>query len=688
MLKTEYRNITDGLEECRKNLARYENLFSNIYQGILVEDPERNIIYANKAFYDIFGIPSEASLVGVDCSEAAKTSSELFTDPEEFIERTDKILSDGKTVKGDELHLKDKRILTRDFIVAEMDDDFIGNIWVYRDVTEDHQSKRVLDESLQQLQAIFDNAITGIGYTDPTGIILDVNEAFVKLTGYSKKELTGKNFSDFTHPDDREIEIQIIKDLISKKKKHTQLEKRYITKKGKTIWVDLGISVIYDDRQRVVNLIGVAKDETHNKEADQREKRRLELENLRAEIWKTASLLNDEDALIYSLLEKAGPVLGVENLSFMPYDKEEKEIIVKLIWRADGKDSGIGDKIPKWIFRYCLGKPHIYFSFDRIPDILKPVLKPFQKKYHTKSTLVIPYGDPEDPKGFLSSQTYNFNKSYTRNEISVFREISDIIYLRTKQIQNEKTLRENEIRLRDLNDTKDRLFSVIGHDLKNPLNAINGFSELINSRYDKIDQETLLKYITLMHQSSKEASVLLDNLLEWARIQTGQMVYSPQKSRLGEIMKPLLNLLKLNLEKKNIRLETDFKEDQIVYADAKMLAIVLRNLLSNAIKFSHKGGKVVLKAEPVNGGIEISISDEGTGIDRKNISGLFKIGENFTLPGTENEKGTGLGLILCQEFINRHGSKIEVKSKKGKGSRFSFILHTENPGLGQKPSSN
>ena len=181
--------------------------------------------------------------------------------------------------------------------------------------------------------------------------------------------------------------------------------------------------------------------------------RKLELENLRAEIWKLAATTEDESALVQSQLNMAGPVMACQNISFMPYDENQQEIIVKLQWRADGQTIGLGDIVPQWIFKRYMGQPYVQFSFDQLPRWLQPVLKIFQKKYGTQSSLVIPYGDPNQPDGYITVNNYTHAREYTAEEIELFIELAKIIHLRSRQLQDQAAVRASEERYRQIFET-------------------------------------------------------------------------------------------------------------------------------------------------------------------------------------------------------------------------------------------
>ncbi|MEE4196750.1 MAG: PAS domain-containing sensor histidine kinase [Bacteroidales bacterium] len=244
----------------------------------------------------------------------------------------------------------------------------------------------------------------------------------------------------------------------------------------------------------------------------------------------------------------------------------------------------------------------------------------------------------------------------------------------TSQKQAEETLKNSEKRFRELNATKDKFFSIIAHDLKNPFNDLIGFSQLLATNIHKYDLQKIEQFVQIIHQSSKLAYGLLENLLEWSRTQTGTLKYKPELIDLQKIVQENIDLLSSNAQHKNIKIITEINENTIIYADQNMLHTIIRNLLSNAIKYTRDGGYVKLTHKIFPDYIETFIEDSGIGIDQKNIMKLFRIDENYTSPGTQREKGTGLGLILCKEFVEKNGGKIKVKSKPGKGSIFSFTI--------------
>jgi signal transduction histidine kinase len=197
---------------------------------------------------------------------------------------------------------------------------------------------------------------------------------------------------------------------------------------------------------------------------------------------------------------------------------------------------------------------------------------------------------------------------------------------------------------------------------------------MLDSRYDKFGEEKRRDYIRRINRSSHHLSAFLENLLEWSRSQRGVIKFNPKTIDLGPMTDECLEVMKENAEKKLITLVSRVSRNTFAYADIDMIKTVVRNLISNAVKFTHSGGEVTVTAEEKEQSVEISVSDTGVGIDAEHISKLFRLDVQVTTKGTANEKGTGLGLILCKEFVERNSGSISIDSEPGKGSRFTFSL--------------
>ena len=224
------------------------------------------------------------------------------------------------------------------------------------------------------------------------------------------------------------------------------------------------------------------------------------------------------------------------------------------------------------------------------------------------------------------------------------------------------------------NDQKDKFFSIIAHDLKSPFNSILGFSEILCEQVAEKNYQGIVEYSDIIHQSSKRAMDLLMNLMEWSQSQIGRMVFNPEYFVIGELIDEVILLLSDAAKLKSIIIRKALLPNTIVYADKNMISTVLRNLISNAIKFTHLNGEIIIPIVKKEGEIIVSVDDNGVGMTQDKIDRIFQIDENYSTPGTQNEKGTGLGVIICKKFVEKHGGKIWVDSKVGIGSTFYFSL--------------
>ncbi len=228
--------------------------------------------------------------------------------------------------------------------------------------------------------------------------------------------------------------------------------------------------------------------------------------------------------------------------------------------------------------------------------------------------------------------------------------------------------------LLQLNTDKDRFISILGHDLKSPFNNLLGLSELLTENIHNYDIDTIEKLVNGINISAQNAHNLLDDILVWANSQQGSFPFNPQNLSLIDVCIGVLKTLKPIADAKNIVINCLAEDHLNVFADTDMLKTILRNLVSNAIKFTNNGGVINISAEEIARNVTISVSDNGVGISTDDLSKLFEISEVNTTKGTAKETGTGLGLLICKEFVEKHQGRIWVESVLGKGSDFKFTL--------------
>jgi signal transduction histidine kinase len=247
----------------------------------------------------------------------------------------------------------------------------------------------------------------------------------------------------------------------------------------------------------------------------------------------------------------------------------------------------------------------------------------------------------------------------------------------TKDVAEENNiqkLKEENRELREELNAKDKFISLIAHDLKSPFQGLLGIFDIISETFDELNPEELRRYLGYAKSSVKNLYNLVDELLNWSRLLLGQVKVNPVKVNLTEVYNNIIELNKHALNNKNLTVINYLSENLIAYADENMVQTVFRNLLSNAIKFSRRGGAIIINGRRTNGSIEVSVSDQGIGMDKETQDRLFKLGEQVNMLGTENEPGSGLGLLLCKEMVELNDGKIWFESEPDKGTTFYVSL--------------
>ncbi len=236
-------------------------------------------------------------------------------------------------------------------------------------------------------------------------------------------------------------------------------------------------------------------------------------------------------------------------------------------------------------------------------------------------------------------------------------------------------LYRQSIELQKLNETKDKFFSIIAHDLRGPLGGFMSMTELLSEHMPDMETSEIQDYLGTLRDASGNLFRLLENLLQWSRLQQGTIQFNPETIHLQSIVEECVGLVQELAKNKGIEIALDIPGQLNVFADNNILQTIIRNLISNAVKFTPKGGSVRLSAKTSDtNSVEISIEDTGIGMSPEMIGSLFSPGARNGRAGTDGEPSTGLGLLLCKEFVEEHGGKIRVESEEGKGSVFSFVL--------------
>lgn len=304
-------------------------------------------------------------------------------------------------------------------------------------------------------------------------------------------------------------------------------------------------------------------------------------------------------------------------------------------------------------------------------DVRMPEMDGFDTVEHIKTNTI----NAETPILFLLVKTdeENIPKAFKNGGVDIITKpfLKEELLAR---INTHITLQAQQNKLVELNITKDKFISILAHDLRSPFNALIGFSVLLQSSIEEADIAKIKKYADIIQNTSKNTFDLLNNLLTWAHSQQQGISVQKEQLNLNQILQELMLVTELIAEEKNIDIYVNVDKELHVFADKEMLKTILRNLISNAIKYCHEEGTIKIKTKIVDDVVEIKVCDNGIGMDENTQRSLFNMLETKSVKGTKGEVGTGFGLILCKNFVEKNGGKIWVESKLGQGSDFIFTI--------------
>jgi PAS domain S-box-containing protein len=500
------------------------------------------------------------------------------------------------------------------------------------DITEQVLARKKLSEAKEHFELLFNlypESVTISRMDD--GTIADINEGYSKLTGYTRSDVIGKTTTElnlWVNPNDR-IKFR---DHLTNYGYCDNFEALFRCKDGHIITgiVSAVTFKIIDQ----LNILSVTRDITNLKNAEK--------------------TLRENERMLNESQKVAG--LGSYKLNFRTGIWTGSEVLDSIF----GIDVHFPRTIEGWvniIHPDCRDEMARYMQNDIIEQHNK-----FDKEYK-----IIRQTD-QQVRWVHGLGKLIFN---SRQELRyMIGTVMDI----TERKATDIIIQQQNKELRELNNTNNKLFSIIAHDLRNPFNILLNFSELMMSSLDEFDKNDIHKLAEQMNIVSKQTFILLENLLEWFRFQTGRMKPHHTQSNLRTIALDVLALARELAANKNIEISNLIKPHMMVYCDIEMTKTILRNLISNAIKFTPAKGQITINAIQKHAMVEVTVKDTGIGIKHETIPQLFTLSNTYTTPGTDNETGSGLGLMLCKELVEIQGGKIRVESQPGKGTTFYFSL--------------
>ena len=470
-------------------------------------------------------------------------------------------------------------------------------------------------------------------WTDENKLIMDSD--IPSLFGYTEKDLEGldSNQLKYIYDEDKEFVNKTIKECLEGTRKSFEIEHR-LYKKDKSIgWLLVRGVLVPSENGKPKRLIGSATDITDRKNYEQALKKSEE---------KFRNIF-ESSGIGMAILAPDGQFTKVNNTFCEMIGYKEDEII------------GIN-------FRNITHPGDLDKSLEIVKELMSSEeleSKSVEKRYLHKKRETI-----------WALTTISLIRDADNKPIFFIAQVQDI----TKRKQFEEQLIKYTEELKLLNAAKDKFFSIISHDLRSPFNSLLGLTEYIAHSYDEMTPLEIKSSISNVYNSSKQVYNLILNLLEWSMIQAGRLSVTKSVINLSELGKEILNLYAESANHKQLKLINNMSQDIYVYADKYMIDTIVRNFVSNSIKFTKPGGQITIKGIINGDNAEVSVTDSGIGISAEDQKNLFRIDEQSRRDGTANEKGTGLGLILCKEFIEKNNGVLWVESEEGKGSRFSFTV--------------
>ena len=657
-------------KETEKKLASEQTLLNALMHyspdSIYFKDNNSKFIRVNKAKYRKHGFKSEEALMG-------KTDFDLYTtehakdayDDEKEILRTGKPVI-NKEEKINWLNGKSNWVSTTKMPLFDDNGNIIGTFGITRDITDRVLVENVIRESEERFRSLFELSADGIFML--TDVYEDCNPAALRLFNCKREDIIGKSpakLSPEIQPDGKRS-VEKIKEKISLafqgKPQHFYWQHKRLDDRMIDVEISLNAVNLKEKTILQANLRDISEQLNARK-----------IESAVYKISEAAHTSQDIDNLYKRIHEIIGELMPSRNFYISLFD--EKNNILSFPYFVDEYDPPQPPKkFGKGLTEYIIRKGEAMLIDAKRDLELREAGEVELIGAPQAVWLGIPLKLDDKTVGVMVVQDYENEKAYGEAEKSLLTFVSEQITQAIERKKNSEAIKSYAQELIQLNKTKDKFFSILAHDLKNPFITILGFSDLLLNDYHELADDERLFYVEEMKKSAEISHNLLQNLLQWSRSQTGRIEYRPTSINMRKIVDNNVELLRVLAERKKINLSSNIKEDVFVYADEDMITTVIRNLLTNAIKFTKKEGEVKLLVKCNGQMVEMCICDNGIGMDQETISELFRLDISHSQPGTDNETGTGLGLILCKEFIEKNGGTIKVESSPGKGSKFSFSL--------------
>jgi PAS domain S-box-containing protein len=612
--------------------------------GIFITDNNGNIEYVNNKYCEITGY-KKYELIGKSpkIMKSGKQNVEFYSDLWNTIINGNEWRGEFINKKKDGSHYIESAIITP---IIDENNKITHFISIKEDITESRRIQQALIESENRLQIMIETSPDGIVTTSYDGIITTASQQFHLMLGYeNQSELIGKSLLDFISINDINKVISHFNSVLSTES-NSPIDCILIKKDGTNFYAGIKSNLMADKRIESNGIISIIRDIS--------QKKMLEFDSQRFSNRLNSIIHTSPDGITTTNLDGLVISASKQAIRMFNYDSED-ELINKSFF-----------------------------------DLIHPDYHEMANYIHGEILQGVSYGSSEymaikkDGTLFFIEINVTLLPDEFGNPTQILlitRDITERKYAEEalkEGIQQKnhliKELEKTSNQLTHTIATKDKFFSIIAHDLKNPLGNYRALANMLYESYQEYTDDERLELIEIIRASSENIYQLLENLLDWARAQKGQIKYIPDNFDISFAVNLTINVLLLSAQNKNITLVNEIPPGTFIIADVNLLTTVLRNLISNAIKFTNENGNINVSAIINEFDTIIAVKDDGCGMNSNTIDKLFRIDTNFSTLGTKKESGTGLGLILCKEFLDLHNGQIWAESDGENGSTIYFTI--------------
>jgi len=644
---------------------KFDVLFRTIPDGVVLIK-NGLIIYSNHALANMLGYTIEETLNLSLFNVVSPKQQKFVLDRYERRNRGESVPSNYET----ELISKDKTkiipvALSVGLISASKDKlEFV----IVRNLTEKVEIEARVKRETQLHNYFMDFLPDSIYFKDVDSKFIKANNAtIVKLGLNSVDELIGKTDFDLFHDEHAAQAKKDEEEIIKNRSSIINKIEKELWKDGKVTWASTTKIPLIDENEKVYGTFGITRDITQLKKVQ-------DINEALFKISTAVTSLNNIEELYASIHTSISSLMRTDNFYIAIYHPETDT--VSFPYFVDEVDETPQErKAARGLTEYVLRTGTAQLINSKLDLELRKKGETSLIGEPTQIWLGVPLIVENKTIGVLVVQDYSNPKTYGEEEKEILIYVSEQIALAIDKKRNEEKILKYSEDLKESNASKDKFFSIIAHDLKSPFHGLLGLTRMIADEYDNLTEDEIKMYLNIIKDSTESTYKLIENLLEWARLESGKVQYNPAVQNMFMIVENARTLLNQVAKLKNITIRNKLSHQSFIWGDETMLQSLIQNLISNAIKFTPNGGNIEVSENQQDDLIEYTVSDSGVGIKDEDINKLFRIDMSFTTKGTQQEKGTGLGLALCKEIVTKHNGKIELLSKVGEGTKVIFTLY-------------